>query len=145
MTQKKRQQRSPDLKAAIVLEVLTGKISVPAAARKYKIKDSVIYGWRNEVIEKLPLVFSTKTADEDSQEKIAELERLIGQQAIEIEALKKAGRWLSRLSCRRSFRDQATDREGAGANTRRRDNDVSVVGIVGEQLLLCWDRLHRHG
>jgi len=98
MTQKKRQQRSPDLKAAIVLEVLTGKMSVPAAARKYKIKDSVIYGWRNEVIEKLPLVFSTKTADADSQEKVAELERLIGQQAIEIEALKKAGRWLSRLS-----------------------------------------------
>ena len=95
-----------------MLEVLTGKMaprratfSVPQAARKFKIKDSVIYGWRNEVLEKLPLLFSTKTADADNQEKIAELERLIGQQAIEIEALKKAGRtpskgcpWLSRLS-----------------------------------------------
>jgi transposase-like protein len=88
MTQKKPQQRSSDLKAAIVLEVLTGKICVPQAARKYKIKASVIHGWRNEVIEKLPLVFSTKTADADSRDKIAELERLIGQEAIEIEALK---------------------------------------------------------
>lgn len=52
--------------------MLTGKISVPQAARKYKIKDSVIYGWRNEVIEKLPLVFSTKTADAASQEQPGE-------------------------------------------------------------------------
>ena len=42
MAQKKRISRSPELKASIVLEVLTGKISVPQAARKYKIKDSVI-------------------------------------------------------------------------------------------------------
>ena len=65
---------------------------------EYKIKDSVIYSWRNEVIAKLPLVFNPKTVDTDDQEKIAELERLIGQQAVEIEALKKAGRWLNRLS-----------------------------------------------
>ena len=76
------------------------RASVPAAARKYKIKDSVIYGWRNVVIAKLPVLFNTKTVDTHSREKIAELERLIGQQAVEMEALKKlgAGRWLNRLS-----------------------------------------------
>ena len=98
MAQKKRVNRSPELKASIVLEVLTGKISVPQAASKYKIKDSVIYGWRNDVMERLPQLFSIKPPSEESQDRIADLERLIGQQAIEIEALKKAGRWLSRLS-----------------------------------------------
>ena len=98
MAQKQRQQRSPDLKAAIVLEVLTGRLSVPAAARKYKIKDSVIYKWRNTAIEKMPLVFSEKSLDAEADATIDDLKRLIGQQAIEIEALKKAGRWLSRLS-----------------------------------------------
>lgn len=98
MAQKKRQQRSADLKAAIVLEILTGKLSVPAAARKYKIKDSVIYKWRNEAIEKLPMLFSDKPADGAAETQVDDLKRLIGQQAIEIEALKKAGRWLSRLS-----------------------------------------------
>ena len=71
---------------------------MPAAARKYKIKDSVIYKWRNEVIEKLPMVFSDKPVDVAAEAQIDDLKRLIGQQAIEIEALKKAGRWLSRLS-----------------------------------------------
>ena len=98
MAQKKRVNRSPELKASIVLEVLTGKISVPQAASKYKIKDSVIYGWRNEVVEKLPLLFTTKTASDEDRAKVEELERLIGQQAFEIDLLKKAGRWLSRLS-----------------------------------------------
>ena len=98
MAQMKRQQRSADLKAAIVLEILTGKLSVPGAARKYKIKDSVIYKWRNEVIEKLPMVFSDKPVDVAAEAQIDDLKRLIGQQAIEIEALKKAGRWLSHLS-----------------------------------------------
>jgi transposase len=98
MPGKARQQRSADLKAAIVLEILTGKLSVPAAARKYKVKDSVIYKWRNTAIEKLPQVFSEKTVEAEAEARIEELKSLIGQQAIEIEALKKAGRWLSRLS-----------------------------------------------
>ena len=100
MAQKKRVNRSPELKASIVLEVLTGKISVSQAASKYKIKDSVIYGWRNKVVEKLPLLFTTKAASVEDRdaERVEELERLIGQQAVEIDLLKKAGRWLSRLS-----------------------------------------------
>lgn len=98
MAQRKRINRSPELKASIVLEVLTGKLSVAEAARKYKIKDSVIYGWRNDVIDKLPLLFTTKAAGDEDRQRVEDLERLIGQQAVEIEVLKKAGRWLSRLS-----------------------------------------------
>lgn len=98
MAQKRRRQRSADLKAAIVLEVLTGKLSVAEAARKYRAKESLIYKWRAEVIEKLPMVFSERTASAETEQQIEDLKKLIGQQAIEIEALKKAGRWLSRLS-----------------------------------------------
>jgi putative transposase len=98
MAQRKRINRSPELKASIVLEVLTGKLSVAQAARKYKIKDSVIYGWRNDVIDKLPVLFTTQATSDEDQQKVEDLERLIGQQAVEIELLKKAGRWLSRLS-----------------------------------------------
>jgi len=104
MAQKKRVNRSPELKASIVLEVLTGKLSVPQAARKYKVKDSVIYGWRNDVVEKLPQLFTVKSPSEEDRQKVEDLERLIGQQAVEIDVLKKAveprhtvgkWRWLS--------------------------------------------------
>ena len=98
MAQRKRINRSPELKASIVLEVLTGKLSVAQAARKYKIKDSVIYGWRNDAIDRLPTLFATPSTGNEDQQKVEDLERLIGQQAVEIELLKKAGRWLSRLS-----------------------------------------------
>ena len=138
MAQKKRINRSPELKASIVLEVLTGKISVPQAASKYKIKDSVIYGWRNEVVEKLPLLFTTKAAsDEDRDaERVDELERLIGQQAVEIDFLKKAGRWLILRLRSGDCRSQATDHKRAGARTRRRGCVVSTARPVREQLLL---------
>ena len=92
MAQRKRINRSPELKASIVLEVLTGKLSVAQAARKYKIKDSVIYGWRNDAIDKLPALFTVKSSSDEDQHKVEDLERLIGQQAVEIELLKKAGR-----------------------------------------------------
>jgi len=98
MSQKQRKQRSAEMKAAIVLEVLTGKQSVAEAARKHRVQESLIYKWRSEVIDKLPMVFSENTAGTEAEQQIEDLKRLIGQQTIEIEALKKAGRWLSRLS-----------------------------------------------
>lgn len=75
-----------------------GKQSVAEAARKHRVQESLIYKWRSEVIEKLPMVFSENAASTEAEQQIEDLKRLIGQQTIEIEALKKAGRWLSRLS-----------------------------------------------
>jgi transposase-like protein len=73
-------------------------LSVPQAASKYKIKDSAIYEWRKAALERLPLLFEMKPPEQEGQERIAELERMIGQLTVENEALKKASRWLSQVS-----------------------------------------------
>ena len=93
-----RRKFSAEFKAKIVLEVLSGRSTVAALARRHQIKDKLIYEWRNDALEKLPLVFERKAAQPEAEAQIAELERLVGQLTIEKEALKKASQWLSRLS-----------------------------------------------
>jgi transposase len=97
MVQKRRQYNS-EYKAQLVLEILTGKRSVAEIARIEKIKDSLLYQWRAEAIEKLPLVFQQKDVAQGQSEREKELEQLIGQLTIENQALKKASRWLNGLS-----------------------------------------------
>jgi len=98
MISKKRRKFTSEFRAQVVLEVLSGKLTVAQAASKYKIKDSAIYEWRATTLERLPLLFEMKPPEQEGQERIAELERLIGQLTVENEALKKASRWFSRVS-----------------------------------------------
>jgi transposase len=93
-----RRKFSAEFKAKVVLEVLSGRSSVAALARRHQIKDKLIYEWRDAALARLPQVFSQTDSQRDAEAQIAELERLVGQLTIEKEALKKASQWLSRLS-----------------------------------------------
>lgn len=103
MTPKKRNKYAPEYKARLGLEIISGKRTVAEIARSEKIKDSVLYEWRNEILEKLPLVFSMALPSQAANEREQELEQVIGRLTIENQALKKASQWLSGLS-RRSER-----------------------------------------
>ena len=94
----KRKKHAPEYKARVVLEIISGKRTVAEIARTDKIKDSMLYDWRNEAIEKLPLLFAMETPVQAQGERERELEQLIGQMTIENQALKKASQWLSTLS-----------------------------------------------
>lgn len=94
----KRKKYAPEYKARLVLEIVSGKRSVADIARAEKIKDSVLYEWRNEVVAKLPLLFSMNLPAQSQSDREKELEQLIGQLTIENQALKKASQWLSGLS-----------------------------------------------
>jgi transposase-like protein len=96
--QKKRRKYAPDYKAQLVLEMLTGKRGVAEIARAERIKDSLLYEWRAQVIEKMPLLFTLDEPAAGPSEREQELEQLIGQLTIEKEALKKASKWLTGLS-----------------------------------------------
>ena len=98
MINKIRRKHTPEFKAEIVLELLAGKTTVPQLAKKHRIKDSLVYEWRREAIDRLPVVFMQRAPDEVADPRVEDLEHLIGQQAVEIEALKKASKWLSRAS-----------------------------------------------
>ena len=96
----KRRTFSPELKARLVLEELTGVKRGADICREHQLKPQVLSRWKAEFLDRAPEIFATKRSRGDEQERIAVLERLVGRQALEIEVLKKASGILASLSNR---------------------------------------------
>jgi transposase len=90
-----RRRFSPDFKARVVMEMLTEQKSAAQASREYGIKDSVLSRWKQEFIERSPQLFEQGTVSDDRDQRIAELERMIGRLAMELEMAKKVSRFLN--------------------------------------------------
>jgi len=91
----KRKTYTAEFKAGLVLEILTEQKSIAQASREYGIKDSVISRWKQEFIERSPQVFEKENSRDERDQRIAELERMIGRLAIELEMSKKVSRFLN--------------------------------------------------
>ena len=92
----KRREFSAQFKLETVLEGLRGEKSIAQLCRERDITDSLYYKWRDELFEAAPEIFSGKRQKEveNSSERIAELERLVGRLSLELEIAKKASSWL---------------------------------------------------
>ena len=86
----KQRNYSSEFKAKVVLEVVSGQRSISEASRAHKVHSSVINRWRNEFLKQAHLAFGGTGRGEDSEEKIAELERMIGRLTMELAVAKKA-------------------------------------------------------
>ena len=91
----KRRNFTPDFKAKVVLQMLTEQKSAAQASREYGIKDSVLSRWKQEFIERSPMAFKQSPANDDRDQRIAELERLVGRMAMELEMAKKVSNFLN--------------------------------------------------
>jgi len=96
----KRRTFTPEFKARIVLEELTGVKDKAEVCREDRLQPPVFSRWREEFVERAPEIFATQPGRDDEQERIAELERMIGRLTMELEAAKKASSILSSLSTR---------------------------------------------
>ena len=96
MSQKKRRTYSADFKLDTVMEGIRGEKSVAQICRERGIKDVLYYKWRDIFIERAAEIFESQknTAQKEKEERVAELERMIGKLALENEVLKKAKSWL---------------------------------------------------
>ena len=91
-----RRKFTPEFKARIVLEMLTEQKSAAQASREYGIKDSVLSRWKQEFIERSPQLFEGAGSQyDDSEQRIAELERMVGRLAMELEMAKKVSKYLN--------------------------------------------------
>jgi transposase len=90
----RRRTYTPEYKARIVLEILTGQKSIAQASREYGIKDTVLSRWKQEFIERSPQVFEQGNGLDEREERIAELERMVGRLTMELEMSKKVSRFL---------------------------------------------------
>ena len=91
----KRRRFTAEFKARVVLDMLTEQKSAAQASREYGIKDSELSRWKQEFIERSPLLFEQGAAQDDREERIAELERMVGRLATELEMSKKVSRFLT--------------------------------------------------
>ncbi|MCK4782870.1 MAG: transposase [Desulfobacteraceae bacterium] len=88
---KRRRKYSPEFKAQVVLEVLSGFKSGAEVCREYGIRSQLLSKWKAQFLENAVSVFEEQSqAPAEDKARIAELERLAGRQALEIEVLKKA-------------------------------------------------------
>ena len=92
----KRRQFTKEFKLQVVHEVQAGK-SLAQASREYQVHSNTIIDWRKNLEKYAERAFQGNGRSYTDEAKIAELERMVGQQAMEIALLKKA---LSRLDVR---------------------------------------------
>lgn len=90
----KRRKFSPEFKARVVLEMLVDGKSLSQASREYQIKDSLLSRWKQEFIQRSARVFEPDLRRDDRDERIADLERMVGRLAMELEMAKKVSRHL---------------------------------------------------
>jgi transposase-like protein len=91
----RRRKFTPEYKARVILEMITDQKSAAQASREYGIKDSVLSRWKQEFIERLPKLFERGAANDDRDQRIAELERMVGRLAMELEMAKKVSSFLN--------------------------------------------------
>jgi transposase len=90
-----RRSFSPEFKARVVLELLSGTASQAELCRRHNVTTQLLGHWKATVLEGLPALFGSEQIANQDQQRLADLEQLVGRQALELEILKKASRLLS--------------------------------------------------
>ena len=85
----KRRSFSGQFKAQVVLEVLTGVKSAAQVCREHSIKETLLSRWKQEFLEHAPELFERSRGQQHQDERVAELERVIGRLTVELEMAKK--------------------------------------------------------
>jgi len=87
-----RRKHNPDFKVKVVLEALSERYTIQELGRKYEIHPTQITTWKTQFLKNAPQVFHkpVKDAKSEAEEKEDRYLKMIGQQKMEIDFLKKA-------------------------------------------------------
>lgn len=85
---KKRKSYTPAFKFQLVLEVLKQEQESAQIARNYGVHPVTASSWKKRFIENGPQVFGADQSVKDLEQRIAQLERMLGQKEVEIALLK---------------------------------------------------------
>jgi transposase-like protein len=90
MPKRRRRSFSAEFKSRVVLEVLSGLKSQAEVARQHKLKPELVARWKDVALEGLEGLFQGGEQRSQDQDRIAELERMVGRLTMELEVAKKA-------------------------------------------------------
>ncbi len=97
---KRRRRFTPEFKAQVVLEVLTGVQSPAEACRRHALRPHLLTTWKTIFLERAYTLFQGDERPDEDQARIAELEQLLGRATRQIEVLKTASTLLDPASIR---------------------------------------------
>ena len=90
-----RRKFSPEFKARVVLEALSGAKSNAELCRAHGLKPQLLSDWKAAFLERAASVFQGDDRRSEEAARIAELERLAGRLTLENEILKKGSLFLA--------------------------------------------------
>jgi transposase len=94
MSRRKRRNFTPDFKARVVLDLISGRRSSAELCREHLLGPSLLATWKDTALEGLPSLFQGDEQRSHEHTRLTELEQLVGRQTLELEILKKASRLL---------------------------------------------------
>lgn len=88
----KRRKFSSNFKTIVVLDALSGRYTIQELARKHEVHPTQINKWKSHFMKNASAVFEngSEKKDRDDSLETEELYKIIGQQKVEIDFLKKA-------------------------------------------------------
>ena len=89
----KRRRFTPQFKAEVVIEVLMGQSSQAELCRRYNLSAGQLSKWKHQLVDNAATLFeSTDKQSDDHNERIAQLEQLVGRLTIALDIQKKPRR-----------------------------------------------------
>ena len=89
----KRRRFTPEFKAEVVVEALTGESSQAELCRRHNLSDEQLSKWKRQLLESAVSVFEpTDKQSNASAERIAHLEQLVGRLTVALDIQKKPRR-----------------------------------------------------
>ncbi len=85
-----RRQFSPEFKAQVVLEVVSGAKSAAEICREHQLKPELFSKWKAQFLREAATIFARADEIDPAQVRIAELERMVGRLTLELDVAKKA-------------------------------------------------------
>lgn len=90
-----RRKFTAEFKAQVVLDLVSGAKSAAELCRQHQLNPQLLARWKTEFLERAPLLFQQEAMQSQEQERIAELERVVGRLTMQLEIAKKASALLS--------------------------------------------------
>ena len=97
---KTRRKFTPQFKSQVVLQLLSGERSMAELCREHQITAQMIGSWKQQFLAGATQAFENDVTSHAEQERMAELERMVGKLTMELEIAKKASRWLAGMPTR---------------------------------------------
>ena len=86
----KRRRFTPEFKAEVVFEVLSGESSQAELCQRHNLNENQLSQWKQQVVENVASLFSsTDKHSKEATERIAQFEQLVGRLTLALEIEKK--------------------------------------------------------